>query len=207
MVRMRYTLITPTIRRPSLVKCCESVNTQTCSDWEHLVIVDGGRGEHSGLSIINRPPQDTPVDTVEAWKDILRLIEHPQRKILYCDRAHRNSGNTCRHDAWAFATGEYVYYLDDDNYLASPLSLEYLKAVTGEWALVPMSSSSDISHRYFADPPGRGRTDTGMYVIRREPARWPDIPNYEADGLFAEELVRKGIPYQTLFHLPPIMVR
>ena len=37
----RYSIITPTVLRPQLLKLVESINAQTCNDWEHLIAVDG----------------------------------------------------------------------------------------------------------------------------------------------------------------------
>ena len=37
---MRYTIITPSLARPSLVKLCVSINNQTNKDWEHIVALD-----------------------------------------------------------------------------------------------------------------------------------------------------------------------
>jgi len=40
---MRYTIVTPTICRQSLLRLCESIDSQTQSDWEHLVVIDTPR--------------------------------------------------------------------------------------------------------------------------------------------------------------------
>ena len=37
---MRYTIITPSLARPSLVKLCVSIDNQTNKDWEHIVALD-----------------------------------------------------------------------------------------------------------------------------------------------------------------------
>src|ERR1700677_1888333 len=106
----RYTIIAPTILRRSWIRTCESVNKQTCTDWEHIVMVD-------------------------CEGDIPAEIVHPQRKILYCKTNHNNYGNTCRWNACEHATGDYLYYLDDDNYFMDDNVLETLKIVTGDWAI------------------------------------------------------------------------
>ena len=37
---MRYTIITPTLLRDTLPRLCESIDRQTCSDWQHILAVD-----------------------------------------------------------------------------------------------------------------------------------------------------------------------
>jgi glycosyltransferase involved in cell wall biosynthesis len=176
---MRYSIITPTLCRPTLLRTCKSLESQTCSDWEHIVIVDAPVGEV--------PP-------------------HPQRKVLHCTHRHDNYGNTCRHDAWTHATGEYVYYLDDDNFLAHPRVLESLKGVTGDWAIFPILR---YGARFFNDPPRINHTDTGNFLVRREFAQWPNRPDGSRDGTvdgqFAEALA-KQYPYESLGHLRPVLV-
>ena len=58
---MHFSIITPTIGRDTLLRTCETIDRQTCADWEHLVIFDG------------------PEQEVEVFKK----IEHPQRKIIF----------------------------------------------------------------------------------------------------------------------------
>src|SRR5208283_3850689 len=102
---MIFSIITPTVQRKSLLETCRSVDEQTLSDhWQHIVIVDS--------------------HTLD--KELLAKIKHPQRLIVQCDKPHRNSGNTCRHDAWKLATGEYCWYLDDDNIVASSQTLHHI---------------------------------------------------------------------------------
>lgn len=175
---MRYTIITPTVLRDSLLKTCESVNVQTCADWQHIVMVD----------CAPKP-------------EMLERIEHPQRIIAFCDKPHHNGGNTCRHNAWELATGDMVFYLDDDNYLADERVLEDLKVVTTPWALFPILRHGK---RFMFDPPKPCYVDTGNVIARRDIARWPDIEAYCSDGVWVEGL--KQYPYQAFPDFRPIMV-
>src|SRR5208337_5229314 len=115
-----FSIITPTIQRPSLLWTCDSVNAQTLTDWQHIVMVD--------QKIVDN--------------DLMEKIQHPQRIIVQCDQPHRNYGNTCRHHAWDYASGKYLLYLDDDNYLSSPNILEslfeVLKNDNPDWAIFPI---------------------------------------------------------------------
>ena len=187
MVRPRYSIITPTILRPSLLKTCESVNTQTCADWQHIVIIDG--------DFENTIPLE---------------MHHPQRKFLRCERNHNNWGNTCRFNAWMHATGEYIYYLDDDNYLADDRVLETLKSVTADWAIFPILKTQWGGLHFFC-PPLRGCSDGGSFIAKREIGRWPECPimtnvidgrvGYDADGQLIEHL-RRNYPYQAIMTRP-----
>lgn len=166
---MRYSILTPTILRPSLVRACESINTQTCTDWEHIVIIDGVEGE------------------------VPKEIEHPQRKIIRCARNHNDYGNTCRYEAWTHLSGDYIYNLDDDNYLADERVLETLKLVTAPWAIFPINKI-DWHGLHFCCPPKRGFTDTGSFIVRRDIGRWPQVAEFGAfgaDGEFAEYLLAR----------------
>src|ERR1041385_6622559 len=91
---MLLTIVTPTILRRSLAETCRSIDEQSFTEWEHLVVVD-------------RPNEDL---------SILDTIKHPNRRIIMCPRAHMNSGNSCRHHAYQLAMGDYVCQMDDDDH-------------------------------------------------------------------------------------------
>ena len=168
---MRYTIITPTLCRPSLARLCESVDGQTQADWEHLVVVD--------------IPRD------RLTKDHRHVLEsvpsNPNRSFFYCDRSHNNFGNTCRRQVWEHAQGDYVLYVDDDDYLADKDALKSLDGVTEPWAIFPALRHGKI---FFHVTPGLWKTGTGMFIHKREIGRWPDSTVYDADGAFVEELKR-----------------
>src|ERR1700689_4509495 len=103
---MKFTIITPTILRPSLLRTCASIDSQVCRDFEHIVVVDS-----------------------EISDDTIAKIAHPQRTIVRCEKPHNNWGHSCTHHAWSLAKGEYVLRVDDDNFLADPNVLEDLKVV------------------------------------------------------------------------------
>lgn len=181
---MKFSIVTPTLQRESLVRCCESVDAQSLKDgWEHIVMVD----------------------CEEIDKDIFAKIDHPQRWVYQCEKPHRNYGNTCRHNAWEKATGTYLVMLDDDNVLNGPFALasiaEHLEtAGYPDWAIFPI-----VRHGwyFFNDPPGLCMTDTLNAVVKREIGRWPDIPDYTADGHWVEALKAK-YPYVAFPNTQPI---
>jgi glycosyltransferase involved in cell wall biosynthesis len=169
---MRFTIITPTILRPSLIQACQSIDSQTFTDWEHIVMVD-------------RPP---------IW---LHHLDHPQRWVHECHTSHNNGGNTCRHNAWELAQGDYVYYCDDDNYLADENVLrDVSEALHGAnnppFALFPIER---LGLRFFSDPPRSCHTDTLNLVLRRDFAQWPNTNAYGSDGVLVDALMERGVPY------------
>ncbi len=182
---MKFSIITPTIQRESLVRCCESVLHQTFSDWEMLVQVDAERIDESLFARI--PP------TRKIW-------------VMECGVHHNNFGNTCRHMAWERITGDWVIYLDCDNFLVDDRILEditqLLADVKEQWALFPIRRHGSY---FFNDPPGNCQTDTANMVIRREVAQWPDGPEYTMDGLFCEQLKAK-YPYAAFPNFRPIVI-
>lgn len=160
---MRFSIITPTLNRPSLERCKLSVKLQHFTDWEHIIEVDEN---HSGL-----------------W------------------------GNPQRVAAWEKATGDYVLYLDDDNYLAHPSALQDIHdALESErwpdWALFPIHRHGSW---FMLLPPGMCMTDTANMIIKREIGRWPDIEAREADGVLAERL-NANYAYSAFPKVKPIIV-
>ena len=175
-------IITPTVQRESLLRCCASIDEQTFSNWQHVLMVD-----------------------CENYDAILVDVEHPKRIIAKCDRPHRNSGNTCRHNAWELATGDYVFYVDDDNFLFNFLTLSKIEswlrvANYPMWGLFPIFRHGC---RFFTDPPVPCHVDTGNVVAKREIGRWPDIPDYASDAIWVEGL--KQHPYRAFPNADPIM--
>ena len=169
---VRYTIVTPTICRPSLLRLCRSIDEQTQSDWEHLVVIDMPR---------NRLAKNQ--------REVIASIPtKASRSYSYCDRKHNNYGHTCRHHGWEHATGEYVLYIDDDDYLADRDVLNTLDTVTDPWAVFPVLRHGNV---FLNLPPGLGNTGTGMFIHKREIGRWPDMDCYGADGAFIEELKQR----------------
>jgi hypothetical protein len=143
------------------------VRRQNFEDWEHIIQCDS----------------DKPF-----WKG--RPFPYEAVYVAGCGIHHNNFGNTCRNIAWKSAIGRYVIYLDDDNYLADGRVLESI------WDLITRNGYPDVcvfpilryGTPFYAYPVGKGRTDTANLVVKREYAQWPDVGDYEADGMYAEML-------------------
>lgn len=182
---MRYTIVTPTICRQSLLRLCRSIDEQTQSDWEHLVVID------------------TPKDRLSKNQQqiIASLPSRENRSYSYCTRRHNNYGHTCRHEIWERAQGDYIFYLDDDDYLADPDVLKELDCVTDPWAIFPVLRHGNI---FLKLPPGTEKTGTGMFIHKKEIGRWPDLDLYEADGSFVEGMVQR-YSYEVLNSRPLVV--
>lgn len=183
---MRYTIVTPTICRQSLLRLCASIDSQTQSDWEHLIIVDI---PHDSLTKDHR-------------QVIASIPSKQNRSCFYCDRKHSNYGHTCRHQIWEHARGDYILYVDDDDYFADRDALKVLDSVTEPWAVFPVLRHGEV---FFNLPPGLSRTGTGMFIHKREIGRWPDSNLYEADGAFVEEL-KQSYRYQVVDTRPVVVL-
>jgi glycosyltransferase involved in cell wall biosynthesis len=182
----RLSIITATILRRTLKQLCNTVDSQTDHDWEHLIQVDKPRNQLTGNE-----------------KKLLASIEHPQRTVDFCDRRHNNVGNSCRGVAYRRASGEYIHNIDDDDYYADPQVFETLRQVTAVWCIFPKLNFErrdqiPEGEIYHFDPPRAGATGTPMFCYRRDTGlTFPDSDDYFADGVLVEELKQK-YPYQTL---------
>lgn len=188
---MRYTLITPTLVRQTLPRLCQSIDSQASSDWEHILTID-------------RLPETLTDDQ----HSILFGVMHPQRKILFCDRPHRDFGHGCRSSLVKrkVARGEYVFHLDDDDYLADSGVLTTLEAVTAPWAIFPVLRDGSM----FYDPrPGDCRTTISSYIIRTALLHDLGFPAGKGgtDSKWVEEVLLPTSPkYQTFPDWRPLVV-
>lgn len=178
----RFSIITPTLQRESLIECCASVDSQTLNDqWEHIVMIDATKPD----------------------LHLIAQISHPQRKVLCCGVRHNNYGNTPRRMAWAISRGDYCCFLDDDNELASPQTLSQIaKALKNnpDFAIFPILRHGQL---FFNDPPGLCLTDTLNVIVKREFAQWPAIDDYVADGIWVEAL-KAAYSYEAFPNALPI---
>lgn len=181
-----FSIITPSLMRPSLVATCDSIDSQTFRDFEHIVQLD--------------------VETIDNL--IFARIDHPQRWVFQCERPHRDGGNTCRRLAWEKSTGIYQWCVDDDNTVADERILEDMAdalecAGRPDWGLF---SITRLGLRFYADPPRSCHVDSMNVVIKREFAQWPDTDSYCSDGILVDGLIERGIPYAAFPDHRPIGV-
>jgi hypothetical protein len=193
-------IITPTLLRNELVRCCQSLEKQKLP-WQHIVMVDMPADE-----AYNEP----------VYAKILSQISHPKRDILFCPVRHDNYGNTCRHNAAEHCTGEYIGYLDDDDYLTDD-ALEIFEETiekTNHPDIVGCNARWRGREVFFHKPIQSARTVQGQYLHRREiggmPIKWPDTPigfkSYGVDGEFIEYLKTKASTSGYADHNRPVCV-
>ena len=180
-----FSVITPSLQRQSLIKCCQSVTTQSYDSWEQIV----------------------QIDCTEINKEIFAQIDHSQRWVYLCGERHGHYGNHCRHIAWEKTTGEYLVMLDDDNFLAHKDTLRDIAkrleaAQYPDFAIFPIHRHGSI---FFNDPPGLCQTDTANVVVKRDIGRWPDIEAREADGHWVDALKAK-YKYAAFPNVRPIII-
>jgi len=181
---MKFTIITPSLQRQSLRKTCSSIDEQSFQDFEHIVQID--------------------CEDLDAG--MMFSLAHPNRRFFQCDHPHKNGGNTCRRMALEKAKGNWIYFLDDDNYLADSKVLEDIAFALPQnyaWALFPINR---LGSRFYTDPPRSCHVDTLNVMLRRDIARWPDTDAYGTDGILVDGLMAEGIPYAPFPDFRPIAV-
>jgi glycosyltransferase involved in cell wall biosynthesis len=128
----KVTVVTATVGNPLLRKCIESVANQTYKDVDHLVVIDGQRPDAE--RIIFQEDMKYP--------DNLHILRMP-----YSIGKDRWNGHRI-YAAGAFqARGDFIIYLDDDNYLDPTHIEDCLKVIDAgnDWA---------YSFRKIMDPNG-----------------------------------------------------
>lgn len=178
---MRYSIITPTIVRSTLPILCDSIDRQTDGDWEHLIAVD--------------------VDDLWAnphKQKILDGLRYGRRAIYYCRKPHRDTGNTCRHEMSLITLGDYVLYVDDDNYYADDRVLETLETVTA-----PLASFSLL---YKGEAHSSRPVESSNVMVRRGLHVFPALSERNADQIFVTRLLERNLTVQEITDRPLVVV-
>jgi len=163
-----FTVITPTVLRPSLVETCRSIDSQGYERWQHLVVIDIPAGLLS-------PEQIALVDR----------IRHPNRQIYNCAVSHRNYGNTCRSEMFGLARGDYLLYLDDDDvYLGEAFATLDREICDEVWGVFPIERFGEV----FLNLPPRTNFTSGIQFFSKPLYPWPDNGVYTADGQIVDLL-------------------
>lgn len=180
------TIITPTLLRETLIQACHSVDTQVYERWQHLVMVDCA---------------PNAIDL-----RLLTSLAHPQRFFIL----HNMSGpsgypaSKLRHRAWELARGEYLLYLDDDDYYLDELALSRIKDGMSQqkdrlWGMFPIRRLG--KRFYHPNAIAMYQVCGGQIVHRRtwqdQPVRWPAFNHTMDDWTMISRL--KAIE-------PPVMI-
>ena len=93
-LQMKFSIVIPTYNRATfLQKAIESVLAQTYTDWE-LIIIDDGSTDNT--------------------KDVVSQYGDSRIKYIYQENAERSAA---RNNGIMHATGDYICFLDSDNYI------------------------------------------------------------------------------------------
>jgi glycosyltransferase involved in cell wall biosynthesis len=170
----KFSIVTATIVRSTLERLCQSLDSQLCQDYEHIVVVD-------------IPFKELTAAQKLRLENIVRGGDN--RVVSFCQKRHQNYGNTCRHNVSPKLKGEYVLIMDDDDYFADNEVLNTLKDVKADWAVFPIMR---YGSPYLFLPPASCRTGNAMFVYKSKLALYPDVNIYESDGVLVEELKTKA---------------
>jgi glycosyltransferase involved in cell wall biosynthesis len=110
----KVTIITATTGNPRLKKCIESVAKQTHKDVEHLVVIDGPRPDAERIIFHDG----------NAFPPTLKVLRLP-----YSIGKDRWNGHRIYGGASFMAEGQFVMFLDDDNYLEPTHIEDCLKVI------------------------------------------------------------------------------
>ena len=184
-----FSIITPTLDRPSLGLLCQTLENQTARIWEHIVVHDRERSDSS--------------------RRVTYFEGNWPRIHVECGVRHNDGGNTCRSTGLSMARGEWVWFADDDNFVAHERALEEMAEVLSvlpsetKWALFPIVR---LGQPFYTDPPRSCHVDTMNFVLRREIAYWPQTDAYGTDGILVDDLIARKVTYAAFPNFRPIGV-
>ncbi|MGI0062575.1 MAG: glycosyltransferase family 2 protein, partial [Nitrosotalea sp.] len=115
-------IVTGSVGRPLLTRCIESVANQTYQNIQHLIFIDGEEHHNDAYEAIGA-----------AWTDqFVKVIPLPYSVGKDNWNAHRMMAAGTH-----LADGDYMMYLDDDNYLDPSHvqdCLDVMSNNTNQWA-------------------------------------------------------------------------
>lgn len=178
----KFTVITPTILRPTLVDTCRSIDQQSYARWQHIVVVDIPRNE-----------------VLDHQQVLIESLRHPNRSIAYCETRHGNFGNKCRNEAFRHVSGDYLLYLDDDDVYLGEAFEQLNAAISDEfWGVFPIERFGQL----FLNLPPQMCQTSGIQFFCKPVYPWPDVDDYCADGSQIDFL-RDHHPYLVV-NSPPL---
>ena len=197
----RFILITPTQgARYSILKCVESVITQTHQDYIHMVGIDGVKDFNP--DVISKLPRDNK-----------HVVFYEHTRVNTWGHNIRRSCLTCT----TIQPNDYIIYLDDDNYLAYADALsdlnEIIELTKHDVILFPQlrlrNRPPNCVNNIFIPKMQVLCIDIGSFThrayIKGCKVEFTKSEAYEADGFFCEELAKLTNSIY-LYDCPPIIV-
>lgn len=175
---VKFSIITPSIGRTTIIKTIESIRSQGYENFEHIIVADGDDA-YQRLKILLDP-----------YKDDLRIK-------LYSTEQTKNFGNYQRRVASEYVTGNYVMYLDDDDWYLGNAFHKIANFIIANdkpfFGIYPCLRASSI---FFNQPPGSCMTVSCQYFHRSidengERIKWLEDDysrSYLLDGAFVDYL-------------------
>lgn len=198
---MKFTVITPSIGRKTLVNTIQSILDNIGSqEVEHIVVADGIDARirvYSLIEELRNQKYDFGNSTVKYWMHIFSTAQT------------KDSGNSQRHFANFLSTGEYTMYIDDDDIYINNTFDELAKQLENykypNFAVFP---ALRMGQRFFRDPPELCHTvscqHTHKTVIETPDGNYrplwqvePPGHAYTADGVFVN-MMRDKLGYTML---------
>lgn len=174
---LKLTIITATICRQDLIRCMDTIDSQTYGNWEHIIVVDG---------------EDKYND------DIFKNRLSSKRKLIVLSEGFNNVGNTPRHVASYSATGDYIMYMDEDDcYYTNEAFEQIVKGIhqKSENGILPdwgIFKALRFGGEFFNFPPGHSMTTNNQFFhkpkIKDKWIRYTTRNSYCADGELIEDL-------------------
>jgi len=185
----RVTVITPTYHRDLKVirHCIDCMLLQTEKDWEQVICSDG--------------------EFEEEVDKLVKSIGDPRvRYYNTTGKKDRDFGNTVRVEMLRQATGQFVFFFDDDN-LILPQYLEKMLAALGQgadYACCKILHFGPVNEKEIGKPPlvltgdpvKLYHIDPLQFVVRREVMQkigWDVTAGYLSDGVTLERLAQYKI--------------
>lgn len=182
MKRFKFSIITATIVRPTLIQTCESIDSQHFTGVQHIVMVD----RHPDL-------------LTEEQKNILDFISNDHREIHYTNKKDglNDYGNMAKTLGFDYVTGDYMMYMDDDDqYINNPFFKLKVYIMKNGYPNIVVFPCMRYGERFFNIPAGYCRTTVHQYCFKPrfndKEWRYGVSMTYEQDGLMLNEMLKSA---------------
>lgn len=147
-------VITATVGRDSLSRVLQNVESQTYSEWEHVIVVDG---------------------VILAEDKIKEIVSHPQRSLVQIQKSKQDHGKSPQNIGIVASRGDFVTLLDDDNEwlpehlncMMKPFESDpLLQIVFCPLTMIHFNNNNTREERHFSIC--QGKVDAGNWIAKRE---------------------------------------
>ena len=106
---IKFSILTPDHGRESLKRTWESIEKQTYTNWEHILVFDGEEQKAAELPYYK--------------------TTYPKQKRVFTGQNYNDFGHTPRKIGWEACSGDYIVYIDTDDYYAPEALEEIAKGI------------------------------------------------------------------------------